>query len=419
MSDQMPQYETPDPGTARKKRTKIILMIIAAILIPSCLMCGWKLYGLLQPGEPLPAAAFIDDDTTGIVVLRADGSDPNVRSILAYGAGLALEQNVEPDYEALLKFLASEDSEDIPAVTLVVSYKGRTPDELRSFNVLSLRQLLGVYRWVGSRMFDALAESGSAGTHENARIVSIKKVMETLRQQAKEKAGQIPSIPWMEEYHCTLFESCLIAGKTPEDVQAGVAALLAPEPAAESERPFMEVYRHADTSALCFGALSNENDLLLSALFPDADQREDAREFVEPILTFDPQQVRNIAFSADLVSDDEAVVKLWLECANNDIAKQLEAAVRAFVNSHGATTEDIPFELVIDEAATKTEGTVHEAVINVSGIKAWIKQCVSQLAQKRQEQRELEGAKPGAKEAAPGPGVPQTDPVEEPATAPE
>ncbi len=151
----------------------------------------------------------------------------------------------------------------------------------------------------------------------------------------------------------------------------------------------------------------------------DEVQREDAREVVEPILTFDPQQVRNIAFSADLVSADEAVVKLWFECANNDVAKQLEAAVRAFVNSHGDTTQDIPFELAIDEAATKTDGSFHEAVINVSGIKAWIKQCVSQLAQKRQEQRQLEGAEPGAKEDGPGTGVPQEAPIEEPATTPE
>ena len=41
------------------------------------------------------------------------------------------------------------------------------------------------------------------------------------------------------------------------------------------------------------------------------------------------------------------------------------------------------------------------------------------LAQKRQEQRQLEGAEPGAKEDGPGTGVPQEAPIEEPATTPE
>jgi|GEM_PF-4006832 len=433
MNDEMPQEQMSLPEVPKKKRTlsSIVLIVFGVILATSCLVCGVLGYLAGRPGKPIPATAFIDEETTGIVVLRADVKDPELKSLMSFASASALEHNVLPEHGEMLEFAKKDRAGQIPSVTLIGSYKGDKPEDLSSFGVVVLRELPWFYRWMADRGYDVFTLALPVETFQGAKIVSAEKLMESARKEAEEKGKSGPSLPSLGKSHVTLFESCLFIGRSVEDVQAGVEALQAPEPAPEEGLPFMELYEHADSGALLFGVLSNRNEIFLAALYPDPDAREDAREWLEPKLTLDPRQIRSIVFSIDLVPTaeaegeeaeaeegaveepeeetaddadddavcDQAVIRLWVEGANPDTAQQIAVAVKALVDSKLNTTEEIPLEFVIDEELTSTEGAVYEGVIRVSGIKAFIEQYFAQLGAEREQLEEPNDEQKEAQEA--------------------
>jgi hypothetical protein len=424
MSEQLPHDSTPEFQAPKKRdRSRILLTVFAGILATSCLVCGVVSYFVTKPGKPIPATAFIDEKTRGIVALRIDPNEPGLRELLSMAAGIALERNYRSELKEMLEFFKEKKLQQAPAVTLVGSYMGSTPDELRAYGILVLSELPGLLRWRIEGAYKGLAQSAEASTYQGARIASGGDLIRNIRErrEASEKAPPLPeNAAFIEELQLSLFESCLFVGRSVEDVEAAITAFHAPDPAVrtgdepeprEGELPFVKLYRRADSSALCFGALSNENDILLAAVYPEAGDREAARERLEPVLTLDPRQVRKIAFSAKLASADEGVVKLWVEGANADTAEQIAAAVRAFVESKLSTTEEIPLEVAIVEDETKIEGATYQATIRITGIKALVESAVTEYFKRRAAEQEA-----ASREEAERPGGEEPPPKEEPQT---
>ncbi len=397
MSEELSTGPMPFPEPPKKKPRRTLLIVIGVILGTSCLACTIGLYVMGRPGKPIPPTAFIDEATRGIVVFRADAAHTGLRELLAYAAASALEHSAAAEREEMLEFLKEEQTGTLPSTTIAASYKGDDPDTLRSFAVVVLTETPRIYQWVAARLYGAMSKGLDTQTYQGANIMSGGELLQSVREKIEEEKGARPGAlispladSIIEQSQLSLYESCFFFGRSTEDVTAGIAALQAPEPAAEAAPPFMELYDHADSSALFFGALSNENGILLAALYPNAEDREDARDWLEPKLTLDPRQVKKIAFSADLVSADEAIIKLWMQGANEEIAKQIAVAVQSLVASKLNTTEDIALEFAIDESTTGTDGSVYEGTIKVTGIKAFIDQCFERLRQEQKAKEETE-----------------------------
>jgi len=376
MTEELAQQSAPEPGAPRRKWgwSKTLLIILGALLGVSCLTCLVGSYVLFQPGKPVPPTAFIDEATSGIAVLKADSNDAGYRKMLAYAAGAALKGEAPKNegFRRFLEFVGTNQKDPIPSLTVIASYKGTQPGNLRPFAVVVLSELPRIYRMVVQHFFNGVAAQCSAPKVEGAAIVPGAKLVEALR--ARFGQGSVPSqiATMLEGCLVSVDSSCIFVGKTAEDVQAGLKAFRAPRPAEGAAWPFLKLYGRADSTAPVFGALSNDNDLLLAALTPP-DQVPELRDKVAGAFFLDPHQVKEAAFSVAIVSEDEATAKLSIEGANPDAAGQIAAAVDAFIKSNVESTQKIPLTFAVESKELKDSR--YTATIKVTGFRALIDGC--------------------------------------------
>jgi len=428
MSEQAPPEEVAE--FQPPKRRNVLLIILVAVLAISCLVCGVGAWFMQRPGKPIPPTAFIAENTSGLVVVRVDANEPKFRELLTYAATVAAEQGMKTGLDDWVDFFKSHRTEPVPKVTLVGSYQGSEPENLDRWTALILSELPGGIRWQVKGAYYKLLGEVKATDHEGAKIVAGEDVAAFLRSAAKEarkdnKQDEHQEEPEpalaseIENVFLTVFSNVCFVGETQEDVQAAVSAFNAPRPdAADEEAPaarpaFMDLYEKADPSAMLFGAASNANGILLAALFRDEADRQEARATFEQTLAMAPDQVKALAFSAALVTADEIAVKLWLEAANPDAARQVDAAVRSFVESQVNTTEELPLEAAIVESETSVADSVYQCSIKVTGLKKLVQAKVEKYyeglrsRQPKEEVEPEEGAPPLPDEG--GAAAPQPD----------
>ena len=386
------QNEQPLPEAQRERRKwstrKKLLVAIGVLLGISCLFCGIGAVWLFQWGKPIPPLQFVDGDTMGIAVLRADSANEGYRQVIAYMAESALrhELTTEKEHISALTKLQEPQNVQIGAFTAVASYRGHSPENLRVFFSLTFAELPRIGRMLVQRVFDA----GAADTprYRGAAIRPARSVMEGWTASGvklpKDKQN------WVEDLMVGAAHSCVFAGREADGVKAGLDAFAGAEPPADS--PFMQVYRRADSTRFIHGALLNEDDVLLAAFLP-LEQIPQVRADMASELMLDPHHVKNIAFSLELLSNDEAVLDLSIEGANAEAVKQIDAALRAVVRSTQPGAKeftlidfqelDIPLTLTLQEA--RSEGLIHFSTIKVAGLKALIDACIGKLAEAQRE----------------------------------
>ena len=376
-------------GPPRKKWsvTKTLLVILISLLAFSCMACVIGAYWLSRPGKPVPPTQFIDDSTKGIVVLRVDPANQGLKQVLAYGIESAMKQNLiqrKDEIRGYMEALGSGRSA-ILAFSVIASYKGTGPADVRAFAVVMLRELPRYARMVASHSYKAMAEEAKGQPFADRLIVDGKNLAGLLGEKGLDVGREAG--PMLENTQLSLADSCIFVGRTVDDVKAGLAALDAPEPTPQS--PFLELYRRANSSATIYGALSNENDLALAALAPP-DQVSAMREKITSVILIDPQQVKDLTFSVVFVSDDEATVQLAAVGANPDVARQMAAGVQAFADATAPAARKLPLHFAI--VASEINGSFYSATVKVTGLRELIDSLLADAAAAKA--RAPEGAAP-------------------------
>ena len=388
MTDELPQ-EPVAAEVPRKRRSlvTVLLIVLVALLALSCAACLVGGYFLGRPGEAIPPTHFIDESTRGIIVLRVDATNPGLRQVLAYVGDSAIKHKLAKE-EAVRRFvqpLKSGQGNPIPSFTVIASYKGTGAADVRTFGVAVLRELPRWMRIGADRYFRGIASDAKGQPFGNRLIVDGKKMMEALRRKGTDPGSTVRAV--LEESQLSFTDSCVFVGRKAADVQAGMEALDAPEPSAQW--PFMQLYGRADSTATIYGALSNENDLLLAALVP-ADRMAEMREKIGTAIFLDPQQVKNVTFSVVFVSDDKATVQLTGEGGNPDVANQIAAGVQAFGASKVEADKQVPLRFAVTSAEVK--GSACTATVKVTGLRALIDNLMADLAARKAQSEDASPA---------------------------
>ena len=430
--EEMPQFHAP-------RRRNILLIILVGVLATSCLVLGIGAWFLQRPGKPIPPEEFIGDETAGLAVLKLDANQPQLRELLAYAATVAADQNLKTDFDDWIDFFRSRKAEAVPKVTLVGSYSGSEPENLHPWAALVLSEMPGGIRWQVQGAYFALGREVDSVEHQGAKIVSGRDLAERLQQES-EKQGQpaeepeddeaVPEpsfAPILKASYLSVFKNVVYVGETEDDVEAAISAYNAPLPdgedAPEAALEFAELLAKADSSAMLFGAASNENGILLAAIFRDETRRSEARDKLKQALAMDPNQIKRLAFSAAFVTADELAVNLWLEAANDEAARQVDVAVRSFIDSQVNTTEELPLNAAIVDGETSIEGAIYKGKVKVTGLKKLVQQRVTDLYDRlREEQLGQEPEPPDENQPLPDEGAapqPDDDAAPEPVPQPD
>ena len=393
------RHESAEYPAAPKPREKwsvttIVLVILAGLLAFSCLTCVVGGWWVMRPGKAIPPTDFITEKTQGIVVLRADTENPALRQFMVYAVDSALKHGVVKDESArqFLQGIKSQGKSPIPSVTAVGSYAGRSAKDVKAFAALVLSEMPRLVRIGLDRSFGKFAKDAGVEEHEGASIVPGNEVAKAL--------NGVESLPpavaaILDASFVSVSESCMFIGRQKEDVRAGLDAFAAPDPGESSQWMFMQLYGQADSTATIYGALSNEDNLLVAALAPP-DRIEEVREQITSAIFLDPQQVSSIVFSVTIMSDDDAVVRLSVTGANQEAASQVAAFVQSLAQANLEAAQKLPLRFVIAES--QVTDTHYTAMVNVRGVRALVDQFFAGVAARQQ-----------APPVAPEPAVPSPD----------
>jgi len=109
-------------------------------------------------------------------------------------------------------------------------------------------------------------------------------------------------------------------------------------------------------------------------------------------------------------------VNLWLEAANDEAARQVDVAVRSFIDSQVNTTEELPLNAAIVDGETSIEGAIYKGKVKVTGLKKLVQQRVTDLYDRlREEQLGQEPEPPDENQPLPDEGAaPQPDEAPQP-----
>ncbi|HUW31072.1 MAG TPA: hypothetical protein VM223_05620 [Planctomycetota bacterium] len=412
MSEEQLQGPAGQPGAPKPRQkwgiTKIVLVILGVLLAGSCLTCIVGGIVLMKPGKPIPPTDFITEKTRGIVVVRADAENPALRQLMSYAADSALKHNAVKEERArqFLQGIKAQGKNPVPTLTAVGSYSGRSAKDVSAFAALVLTEMPRLYRIALSHSLRALSDEAKVEEHGGTAIVPGKAILDAI--SGGQAAPPRPLAAILSNSFVSINDSCLFIGKRKEDVRAGLDALAAPEPVQSSPWPFMKLYGQADSTATIYGALSNENDLLLAALVPP-DSIEEVREQVSAAIFLDPRQVKSIVFSVTVMSDDDAVVRLAVTGENEEAAKQVAALVQSLVQSHLEAAQKLPLRFAVTQS--EVTDSQYKAMVNVTGLRALIDAYFASLAEQQQEPAEIPANQP----PGPAPGSTPEAPPEAPA----
>ena len=389
----------------RKSFGRKLLIVIVSVLGAFALLgaVGWYIF--LRPGKPIPPVNFADSQTSGMVVFHADPKDPGFRSLLRYLAASAIEHDLvkDPDGRKLLELIKTEQVPgEIPVVSVIGSYKGDSPENVKSFAAVSMAEFARLRRIQLGIVFNHLAGQAPAEKAYGARIVSLNEMMRQVEGSGKagtelSEADRMPGpaeSPFVRQAWVSVAERCIFLGRSAEDVKAGIVALQTSQ--IDENSPFMTLFRRVDTSQMLFGALVNSGGLFLSAIFPP-DQVEDARSSISGVVGFDPRQLKGIAFSVRAISDDEADLKLWVDAADPQVAQQIQAMVQSLQEASTRTTGEFPLRIQASDA--KVQGSSYSSTIHVSGVRGLID---DQFARLKQRLDSLEPLAPSQEPPPPG-----------------
>jgi len=263
---------------------------------------------------------------------------------------------------------------------------------VKAFAALVLSEMPRLVRIGLDRSFGKFAKDAGVEEHEGASIVPGNEVAKAL--------NGVESLPpavaaILDASFVSVSESCMFIGRQKEDVRAGLDAFAAPDPGESSQWMFMQLYGQADSTATIYGALSNEDNLLVAALAPP-DRIEEVREQITSAIFLDPQQVSSIVFSVTIMSDDDAVVRLSVTGANQEAASQVAAFVQSLAQANLEAAQKLPLRFVIAES--QVTDTHYTAMVNVRGVRALVDQFFAGVAARQQ-----------APPVAPEPAVPSPD----------